>query len=241
MEASEPMMPDAWATTLWAMSNTPMTRFQVLVTSKIAAADLNTHLKIIQVSTSCRLLRSVIIWINSSVITMARITPAIGTMMELERFWIMLKISPFHPCGVWPTCVAMSATCRFTLSNIPVKFPMMPPTSISLSQLVRASNKKSIRCQPPFCPSRCAREGARISAGYDQTVNRPDSRGTSTMPDDGDACARHELFHALAFGPRIVVAISLQQVDDAPHAETGTEGDNEGLENGDCLIEKFHK
>ena len=26
-----------------------------------------------------------------------------------------------------------------------------------------------------------------------------------------------------------------------PHAETGTEGDNEGLENGDCLIEKFHK
>ena len=86
MEASEPMMPDAWATTLWAISNTAMTRFQVLVTSKIAAADLNTHLKIIQVSTSCRLLRSVIIWISSSVITMARITPAIGTMMELERF-----------------------------------------------------------------------------------------------------------------------------------------------------------
>ena len=49
MEASEPMMPDAWATTLWAMSNTAMTRFQVLVTSKIAAADLNTHLKIIQI------------------------------------------------------------------------------------------------------------------------------------------------------------------------------------------------
>ena len=152
MEASEPMMPDAWATTLWAMSNTPMTRFQVLVTSKIAAADLNTHLKIIQVSTSCRLLRSVIIWISSSVITMARITPAIGTMMELERFWIMLKMSPFQPCGVWPTCTDISATCWFTLSNIPVKFPMMPPTSISFSQLVRASNKKSIRCQTSFPP-----------------------------------------------------------------------------------------
>ena len=39
----------------------------------------------------------------------------------------------------------------------------------------------------------------------------------------------------------VVVAIAFQQVDDAPHAETGTEGDNEGLENGDCLIEKFHK
>ena len=39
----------------------------------------------------------------------------------------------------------------------------------------------------------------------------------------------------------VVVAISFQKVDDAPHAETGTEGDNEGLENGDCLIKKFHK
>ena len=39
----------------------------------------------------------------------------------------------------------------------------------------------------------------------------------------------------------VVVAIAFQQVDDAPHAETGTEGDNEGLENGDCLIKKFHK
>ena len=39
----------------------------------------------------------------------------------------------------------------------------------------------------------------------------------------------------------VVVAIAFQQVDDAPHAETGTEGDNESLENGDCLIKKFHK
>ena len=40
---------------------------------------------------------------------------------------------------------------------------------------------------------------------------------------------------------RVVVAVTFQQVDDAPYTETGTEGDNEGLENGDCLIEKFHK
>ena len=39
----------------------------------------------------------------------------------------------------------------------------------------------------------------------------------------------------------VVVAVTFQQVDDTPHAETGTEGDNEGLENGECLIEKFHK
>lgn len=51
----------------------------------------------------------------------------------------------------------------------------------------------------------------------------------------------HELLHALALGAGVVVAVTFQQVDDTPHAETGTEGDNEGLENGDCLIEKFHK
>ena len=39
----------------------------------------------------------------------------------------------------------------------------------------------------------------------------------------------------------VVATVTFQQVDDTPHAETGTEGDNEGLENGDCLIEKFHK
>lgn len=40
---------------------------------------------------------------------------------------------------------------------------------------------------------------------------------------------------------RVVLPVTFQQVDDAPYTETGTEGDNEGLENGDCLIEKFHK
>ena len=45
----------------------------------------------------------------------------------------------------------------------------------------------------------------------------------------------------MSIGTGVVVAVTFQQVDDTPHAETGTEGDNEGLENGDCLIEKFHK
>ena len=45
----------------------------------------------------------------------------------------------------------------------------------------------------------------------------------------------------MSFRAGVVVAVTFQQVDDAPYAETGAEGDNEGLENGDCLIEKFHK
>ena len=39
---------------------------------------------------------------------------------------------------------------------------------------------------------------------------------------------------------RVVVAVTFQQVDDAPDTETGTERDNEGLKNGDCLFKKCH-
>ena len=49
-----------------------------------------------------------------------------------------------------------------------------------------------------------------------------------------------ELLHALGFCTRVVVAVTFQQVDDAPDTETGTERDNEGLKNGDCLFKKCH-
>ena len=51
--------PAAPLTTLWAASKMPMTMVQVLDTIRTAAADLNTHLKNIQVSTSLRLFLSV--------------------------------------------------------------------------------------------------------------------------------------------------------------------------------------
>ena len=38
----------------------------------------------------------------------------------------------------------------------------------------------------------------------------------------------------------VVVAVTFQQVDNAPDTETGTERDNEGLKNGDCLFKKCH-
>ena len=40
---------------------------------------------------------------------------------------------------------------------------------------------------------------------------------------------------------RVVVAVTFQQVDDTPDAETSAQSDNEGLKNGDSLIEKCHK
>ena len=39
----------------------------------------------------------------------------------------------------------------------------------------------------------------------------------------------------------VIIPVTFQQVDDAPHAKTSAKGNNEGLQNGDCLIEKFHK
>ena len=47
--------------------------------------------------------------------------------------------------------------------------------------------------------------------------------------DEGNTAAGHELLHALAFRAGVVRTIPFQQVDAAPHAEAGTQGNNEGL------------
>ncbi len=44
----------------------------------------------------------------------------------------------------------------------------------------------------------------------------------------------------ISIGARVVVSVTFQQVDDAPDTKTGTERDNEGLKNGDCLFKKCH-
>ncbi len=43
----------------------------------------------------------------------------------------------------------------------------------------------------------------------------------------------------MSIGAGVVVAVTFQQVDNAPDTETGTERDNEGLKNGDCLFKKM--
>lgn len=86
---------------------------------------------------------------------------------------------------------------------------------------------------------RCSNSCFSIAYGYEFFYHIPLALGIAT----GCPC----LIFVVASLPHmsiragVVVAITFQQVDDTPHAETGTEGDNEGLENGDCLIEKFHK
>ena len=68
---------------------------------------------------------------------------------------------------------------------------------------------------------------------------------TAQQGDQGDAnqgntAASHELLHALGFCARIIISVALQEIDNAPDTETGTERDNEGLKNGDCLFKKCH-
>ena len=45
----------------------------------------------------------------------------------------------------------------------------------------------------------------------------------------------------MSFRTGVVVAVTFQQVDDTPDAETSAQSNNEGLQNGDSLIEKCHK
>ena len=44
----------------------------------------------------------------------------------------------------------------------------------------------------------------------------------------------------MSIGAGVVVAVTFQQVDNAPDTETGTERDNEGLKNFDSRVEEFH-
>ena len=39
----------------------------------------------------------------------------------------------------------------------------------------------------------------------------------------------------------VVVAVTFQQVDDTPNAQTGTQSDNEGLQNTNSRVKKFHR
>ena len=47
------------------------------------------------------------------------------------------------------------------------------------------------------------------------------------------------LWH-MSIGTGVVVAVTFQQVDDTPHAETGAQSNNEGLKNGDRLSKESH-
>ena len=70
---------------------------------------------------------------------------------------------------------------------------------------------------------------------------QPGEQRYKNHTNNGYTSTGHKLLHALRFSARVVVAVTFQQVDDTPDAETSAQSDNEGLKNGDSLIEKCHK
>ncbi len=60
------------------------------------------------------------------------------------------------------------------------------------------------------------------------------------MPTTATPAPAISCFMPWLFGAGVVVAVTFQQVDDAPDTKTSTERDNEGLKNGDCLFKKCH-
>ncbi len=69
---------------------------------------------------------------------------------------------------------------------------------------------------------------------------QPGEQRYKNHTNNGYTSTGHKLLHSLRFGARVVVSVTFQQVDDAPDTKTGTERDNEGLKNGDCLFKKCH-
>ena len=69
---------------------------------------------------------------------------------------------------------------------------------------------------------------------------KPGEQRYKDHADYGYTSAGHKLLHALGLCAGVVVAVTFQQVDNAPDTKTGTERDNECLKNGDCLFKKCH-
>ena len=85
---------------------------------------------------------------------------------------------------------------------------------------------------------RCSNSCFSIAYGYEFFYHIPLALGIAT----GCPC----LIFVVASLPHmsisagVVVSVAFQQVNGSPNAETGTEGDDEGLENADSRVEKFH-
>ena len=64
----------------------------------------------------------------------------------------------------------------------------------------------------------------------------PDFHGGEIYGQTADV----RLLHALALRARIVVAVALHEVDNAPDTKPGSQSYNKGLQNAYCRIKKCH-
>ena len=59
--------------------------------------------------------------------------------------------------------------------------------------------------------------------------------------DQRDTATGHQLLHALGLSAGVVIAVTFQQVDDTPNTQTGTQSDNEGLQNTNSRVKEIHR
>ena len=111
--------------------------------------------------------------------TKVRTMLAMGTITVSERLRTMLKMPLFHAEGVMPTSPAISPTLVFRVSNIPVRFEMIPSMSSSWNHSCIASkiNGDHLLCGRPRVPGPPAG-----FTGKHQVESRPDSRGIRVRP-----------------------------------------------------------
>ena len=65
-------------------------------------------------------------------------------------------------------------------------------------------------------------------------------QGNQSDTDEGHAATGHQLLHTLRLCTGVVVAVAFQKVDCTPDAKTGTQSNDEGLQNTNCGIKKCH-
>ena len=76
--------------------------------------------------------------------------PAMGTITELDRLCTMLYMLLFHPCGVIPTCVAISPVFSLTSVNMVVRLEVTIPVRRSRIHSSIASKMLSNVDCPPY-------------------------------------------------------------------------------------------
>jgi hypothetical protein len=133
-----------------------------------------------------------------------------------------------HEEGVLPTSAAIVPTLSLTSVNILVMLLSIQPirSSFMASSIFSRINPN---ISPPF--------GYAGVAGSEQARQERD-KGRA---DEYHTTTGHQLLDSLALGTGIVIAVPLHEVDHAPHGKASAKGDNEGLQNGNRLIDKFHK
>ena len=80
-----------------------------------------------------------------------------------------------------------------------------------------------------------------LSSSVGRLAEQTGQQGHEGDADQRNAATGHQLLHPLGLSAGVVVAVTFQQVDDTPNAQTGTQSDNEGLQNTNSRVKKFHR